>query len=158
MTFLSNRTEPLSDVADAAWIAQLVEYGLVRPSFVPPEPIRHLRDLARYRAELTGERTREAIRLEQLLEDSGVTVSVVASHIMTKSVRAMLEALIDGERDPDLLADLVKRPMRRKIPAPREALVGHFNAHHAFLAQVMLDRIDACTCAGRKLGYPGLSW
>jgi transposase len=134
-----------TDVADAAWIAQLVEHGLVRPSFVPPEPIRHLRDLTRYRAELTGERTREAIRLEQLLEDSGVKVSVVASHIMTKSVRAMLEALIEGERDPDLLADLARGPMRRKIPALREALVGHFNAHHAFLARVMLDRIDACT-------------
>ena len=134
-----------TDVADAAWIAQLVEHGLVRPSFVPPEPIRHLRDLTRYRAELTGERTREAVRLEQLLEDSGVKVSVVASHIMTKSVRAMLEALIDGERDPDLLADLARGPMRRKIPALREALVGHFNAHHAFLARVMLDRIDACT-------------
>jgi transposase len=134
-----------TDVADAAWIAQLLEHGLVRPSFVPPEPIRHLRDLTRYRAELTGERTREAVRLEQLLEDSGVKVSVVASRIMTKSVRAMLEALIAGERDPDLLADLAKGPMRRKIPALREALVGYFNDHHAFLAQVMLDRIDAVT-------------
>lgn len=134
-----------TDVADAAWIAQLLEHGLVRPSFVPPEPIRHLRDLTRYRAELTGERTREAVRLEQLLEDSGVKVPVVASRIMTKSVRAMLEALIAGERDPDLLADLARGPMRRKIPALREALVGHFNAHHAFLARVMLDRIDAVT-------------
>lgn len=107
--------------------------------------LRHLRDLTRYRAELTAERTREAVRLEQLREDSGVKVSVVASHIMTKSVRAMLEALIAGERDPDLLADLAKGPMRRKIPALRQALVGHFNAHHAFMARVMLDRIDAVT-------------
>ncbi|GAA1918424.1 hypothetical protein GCM10009753_58520 [Streptantibioticus ferralitis] len=84
-----------TDVADSVWIAQLVEHGLVRPSFVPPEPIRHLRDLTRYRAELTAERTREAVRLERLLEDSGVKVPVVASHILTKSVRAMLEALIE---------------------------------------------------------------
>ncbi|GAA1918681.1 IS110 family transposase [Streptantibioticus ferralitis] len=89
-----------TDVANSVWIAQLVEHGLVRPSFVPPEPVRHLRDLTRYRAELTAERTREAVRLEKLVVDSGVKVSVVASHILTKSVRAMTRGADRGGAGP----------------------------------------------------------
>ncbi|WP_204009955.1 IS110 family transposase [Virgisporangium aurantiacum] len=132
-----------TDVTDAAWIAELVEHGLVRPSFVPPPPIRRLRDLTRYRSELVHERTREAQRLEKLLEDAGIKLSVVASDILGVSGRAMLEALIAGERDPHQLADLAKRRMRVKIPQLVEALTGRFGDHHAFLARAMLNRIDA---------------
>jgi transposase len=95
-----------TDVKDAEWIAELVEHGLVRPSFVPPEPIRQLRDLTRYRTEIVRERTREAQRLEKLLEDAGVKLSVAVSDLLGKSARAMLEALIGGERDGHVLADL----------------------------------------------------
>jgi transposase len=132
-----------SDVTDAAWIAQLVEHGLVRPSFVPPPPIRSLRDLTRYRASLKHERTREVQRLHAVLEDAGIKLDCVASDIMGASGRAMLAALIAGERDERVLADLARTKLRRKIPALQEALVGRFSDHHGLLAQMMLDRIDA---------------
>src|SRR5664279_5353887 len=128
-----------TDVSDAAWLAQLGAHGLVRGSFVPPEPIRQLRDLTRTRTAITRERGREVQRLEKLLEDSGIKLSSVASEIMGVSGRAMLEALIDGQRDPAQLAELAKRRLRSKIPALTEALTGRFNAHHAFLARVHLD-------------------
>jgi transposase len=140
-----------TDVKDAAWIAQLVEHGLVRASFVPPEPIRQLRDLTRYRAEVVRERSREIQRLEKFLEDAGVKLSVVVSDLMGRSARAMLEALIDGERDPAVLANLAKTSLRRKLPVLAEALTGRFNAHHAFLARAMLDRIDAATAMEERL-------
>ncbi|MGW2524549.1 IS110 family transposase, partial [Streptomyces sp. NPDC001617] len=140
-----------TDVKDAEWIARLVEHGLVRPSFVPPEPIRQLRDLTRYRTEVIRERTREAQRLEKLLEDAGIKLSVAVANILGVSGRAMLEALIAGERDPRVLADLAKGSMRRKTDALIEALTGHFTAHHAFLARAMLDRIDACTTMEKRL-------
>jgi transposase len=108
-----------SDVSDAGWIAQLVECGLVRSSFVPPPPIRALRDLTRYRGALKHERTREVQRLHAVLEDAGIKLSCVASDIMGVSGRAMLAALIAGERDADVLADLAQRRMRSKIPACR---------------------------------------
>ncbi len=132
-----------TDVSDAAWIAELVEHGLVRASFVPPPPIRRLRDLTRYRSELVHERTREAQRLEKLLEDAGIKLSVVASDILGVSGRSMIEAMIAGERDPHVLADMAKRRMRIKIPQLVEALTGRFGDHHAFLARQMLGRIDA---------------
>ncbi|MDX2826595.1 IS110 family transposase [Streptomyces ipomoeae] len=97
-----------TDVKDSEWIARLVEHGLVRPSFVPPEPIRQLRDLTRYRTEVIRERTREAQRLEKLLEDAGIKLSAVVSDILGVSGRAMLEALVTGTRDPHVLADLAK--------------------------------------------------
>jgi transposase len=140
-----------TDVKDSEWIARLVEHGLVRASFVPPEPIRQLRDLTRYRTEVIRERTREAQRLEKLLEDAGIKLSVAVANILGVSGRAMLEALIAGERDPQVLADLAKGPMRRKTNALIEALTGHFTAHHAFLARAMLDRIDACTTMEKRL-------
>lgn len=130
-----------SDVADATWLAQLGAHGLVRASFVPPEPIRQLRDLTRARTAITRERAREAQRLEKLLEDAGIKLSTVASDILGVSGRLMLEALIAGQRDPAQLADLAKRRLRRKIPALTEALQGRFNEHHAFLTQVHLDLI-----------------
>jgi transposase len=132
-----------TDVSDAAWIAQLVEHGLVRPSFVPPPPIRQLRDLTRYRTALTQEKTREAQRLHNLLEDAGIKLACVASDILGKSGRAMLAALIAGERDPAALADLALGKLRDKIPALREALTGRFGDHHARLASLMLAHIDA---------------
>jgi len=134
-----------SDVSDATWLAQLGAHGLVRGSFVPPEPIRVLRDLTRARTAITRERGREVQRLEKLLEDAGIKLSAVASDITGVSGRLMLEALIDGQRDPSVLANLAKRRLRSKIPALTEALTGRFNEHHAFLARVHLDLIDQHT-------------
>ena len=105
-----------TDVSDAAWLAQLGAHGLVRGSFVPPEPIRQLRDLTRTRTTITRERAREIQRLEKLLEDAGIKLSSVATDISGVSGRAMLEALIAGQRDPAELAELAKRRLRRKIP------------------------------------------
>ncbi len=136
-----------TDVNDATWLAQLGAHGLVRGSFVPPEPIRQLRDLTRARTAITRERGREVQRLEKLLEDAGIKLSAVASDIVGVSGRAMLEALIAGDRDPAALADLAKRRMRVKIPELTEALQGRFGAHHAFLARVHLDLIDQHTQA-----------
>lgn len=136
-----------SDVSDAAWLAQLGAHGLVRGSFVPPEPIRRLRDLTRARTAITRERAREIQRLEKLLEDAGIKLSSVASDITGVSSRAMLQALIQGQRDPDVLADLAKRRLRSKIPALTQALTGRFTAHHAFLATVHLNLIDQHTQA-----------
>jgi transposase len=140
-----------TDVADATWLAQLGAHGLVKASFVPPEPIRQLRDLTRARTAITRERAREAQRLERLLEDSGIKLSAVASDILRVSGRAMLDALIAGDRDPVALADLAKRRLRNKIPELTEALNGRFNDHHAFLTQVHLDLIDRHTDAISKL-------
>lgn len=136
-----------TDVADATWLAQLGAHGLVRGSFVPPEPIRHLRDLTRARTAITRERSREAQRLEKLLEDAGIKLSAVASDILGVSGREMLEALIAGQDDPAALADLAKRRLRSKIPALTEALTGRFTEHHAFLTRVHLDLIDRHTAA-----------
>jgi len=136
-----------TDVADATWLAQLGAHGLVRASFVPPEPIRVLRDLTRARTAITRERGREVQRLEKLLEDAGIKLSAVASDITGVSGRLMLAALIGGQRDPSVLADLAKRRLRSKIPALTEALTGRFTQHHAFLARVHLDLIDQHTAA-----------
>jgi transposase len=132
-----------TDVSDAAWLADLGAHGLVKASFVPPAPIRALRDLTRTRTVITRERTREVQRLEKLLEDAGIKLSSVASQITGVSGRAMLEALIAGQRDPATLADLARRRMRSKIPALTEALTGRFGEHHAFMARLFLDRVDA---------------
>jgi transposase len=132
-----------TDVTDSAWIAQLVEHGLVRASFVPPKPIRRLRDLTRYRAALTAERTREKQRLEKLLEDAGIKLSVFVSDIFGVSGRAMLAALADGERDPEVLAAYARGRMRPKIPMLVQALTGSFGTHHAFLCRTMLSRVDS---------------
>jgi transposase len=136
-----------TDVADATWLAQLGAHGLVRGSFVPPEPIRELRDLTRTRTAITRERSREVQRLEKLLEDAGIKLSAVASDITGVSGRLMLQALIDGQRDPAVLADLAKRRLRSKIPTLTEALTGRFSDHHAFLTRLHLDLIDRHTSA-----------
>jgi transposase len=132
-----------SDVSDAAWLADLGAHGLGRASFVPPPPIRELRDLTRTRTVITRERSREAQRLEKLLEDAGIKLSSVATDITGASSRRMLEALIDGQRDPTAIADLVHWRMRPKIPALIEALTGRFSEHHRFMTRLFLDRIDA---------------
>ena len=131
-----------TDVGDAEWICQLVEHGLVRPSFVPPKPIRELRNLTRYRKAQIEERGREAHHLDKVLQDAGVKLSSVATDIQGKSSRAMLEALVDGERNPQVLAQLALGRMRKKIPDLEEALVGRFGAHHALLVRTILAKVD----------------
>lgn len=131
-----------SDVQDAEWGAQLIEHGLVRTSFVPPRPLRELRDLVRYRKAKIQERGREVQRVEKTLQDAGIKLSSVASEVLGKSARLMLDALISGTNDPEILAELAKGALRKKIPALREALHGRFTAHHALLLSQMLAQID----------------
>jgi len=140
-----------TDVSDAQWLAELGAHGLIRPSFVPPQPIRQLRDLTRLRTTLTAERSREVQRLEKLLEDAGIKLSSVATDIMGVSGRAMLAALIAGVTDPQAMADLAKARMRSKRPALAEALTGRFSEHHAFLARLHLAQIDQLTAAIAEL-------
>jgi transposase len=134
-----------TDASDAAWLCQLLECGLMRGSFVPPREIARLRDLTRYRAKVVAERGREAQRLQKLLEDAGIKLDSVATDIRGVSCRRMIDALIAGERDPEVLADMALTRMRPKIPDLREALVGHFDDHHALLARMHLDHIDELT-------------
>jgi len=131
-----------TDVGDAEWICQLVEHGVVRPSFVPPKPIRELRNLTRYRKAQIEERGREAQRLDKVLQDAGVKLSSVATDIQGKSARAMLAALVDGERDPEVLARLALGRLRKKVPQLEEALVGRFGEHHALLVRTILAKVD----------------
>jgi len=136
---------PKTDRHDAVWLAKLTEKGLLRPSFVPPPQIRVLRDYTRMRVDLTRDRTRHWQRLEKLLEDSLIKVSAVASTLTTVSTRDMLEALIGGQRDPHTLAGLARGRMKRKHAELVEALTGRFDEHHAELARILLDQIDALT-------------
>lgn len=131
-----------TDVADAIWGAQLLEHGLVRPSFIPERPIRELRDLTRYRRSVIEERGRETQRLHKVLEDAGIKLASFTSAVLTKSGRQMIDALIGGQRDPEVLAELAKGRMRKKIPQLQDALAGRFNEHHARLCKAMLARID----------------
>ena len=133
---------PKTDRLDAVWLCKVAERQMLRPSFVPPEPIRMLRDLTRYRVDLIGARTAEKQRVEKLLEDAQIKVSVVASDIFGVSGRAMMAALVAGERDPQTLADLARGSMRKKTSQLQEAFTGRFNDHHAFLLAKMLARID----------------
>jgi transposase len=133
---------PKTDKADAVWLAKVAERGMCRPSLVHPRPIRQLRDLTRYRRSLIHDRTREMQRVEKLLEDAQIQLSVVASDIFGASGRAMLEALIAGQRDPKVLAQLAKRRLRAKIAALEEALRGFFTDHHGVILRMMLDNID----------------
>lgn len=131
-----------TDVQDSAWIAQLLEHGLVRGSFVPPRPIRELRDLTRYRKVLIQERTREANRLHKVLEDAGIKLATVASDVLGVSGRAMLQALVSGTTDAAVLADLARGRLRSKLPALQQALRGRFRTHHAFLVGQLLAHLD----------------
>ncbi len=131
-----------TDVADAAWLCQLLEAGLLRASFVPPKPIRTLRNLTRYRKAQIGERQREANRLHKILEGTGIKLDCVASDILGASGRAMLDALVAGTTDPTVLADLAKGKLRAKLPALREALEGCFDAEHGIVVGAILAHID----------------
>jgi transposase len=131
-----------TDVKDAEWIARLVEHGLVRPSFVPPKPIRELRNLTRYRKAQIEERTRESQRLDKILQDAGVKLSSVASDLLGVSGRAMLKALVQGTTDPEVLAELARGRLRKKIPALKEALAGRFGPHHALIVGTILSKLE----------------
>jgi transposase len=131
-----------TDMADAQWLCQLLEHGLLRASFVPPKPIRELRDLTRYRRSLIAERQRETNRLHKVLEDAGIKLACVATDILGVSGRAMLGALIDGSDDPATLAELAKGRMRTKREQLRRALVGRFSDHHRQLVRHVLGHID----------------
>ncbi len=131
-----------TDVSDAAWLCQLAEAGLLRASFVPPKPIRALRNLTRYRKAQIQERSREANRLHKALEDTGIKLDCVATDILGVSGRAMLEALIAGTTDPDVLADLAKGRLRTKLPALKEALEGRFDRLHTTWVGAILAHID----------------
>ena len=131
-----------SDVRDSAWIAQLLEWGLLRGSLVPPAPIRDLRELTRYRKHQIRDRAREVNRLHRVLEDAGLKLSTVATDVMGASGRAMLEALLQGTTDPAVLAELAKGKLRKKLPALRQALAGRFRPQHGFLLGEILAKID----------------
>jgi transposase len=131
-----------TDMADSDWICRLVRFGLVRPSFVPPKPIRELRNLTRYRRTRVEERTRETQRLDKVLQDAGVKLSSVASDVMGRSGRDMLDALVAGSRDPEVLAELARGRLRAKIPQLQAALVGRFGPNHALVVGEILAHID----------------
>src|ERR687898_1979013 len=129
-----------TDVQDAQWLCRLLEHGLLKSSFVPPKPIRELRDLTRYRKSLVWERGREANRLQKLLEDANIKLGDVASDVLGASGKAMLSALCAGEADPDALAELAQGKLRAKLPALRLALEGRFSAHPALLVSHLLSQ------------------
>jgi transposase len=131
-----------TDVSDAAWLCRLAEAGLLKASFVPPKPIRQLRNLTRYRKTQIQERSREVNRLHKALEDAGIKLDCVAADVLGKSGRDMLDALVAGTTDPEVLAQLARRQMRKKIPQLQEALAGHFDAHHALWIGAILAHID----------------
>ena len=131
-----------TDIKDAQWLCQLLEAGLLKPSFVPPKPIRTLRNLTRYRKAQIQDRNREAARLHKILEDTGIKLDCVASDILGVSGRAMLDALVAGTTDPKVLAELAKGKLRKKIPALTEALVGRFEDEHALVISQILAHID----------------
>ena len=136
---------PKTDKLDCIWLCKVAERQMIRPSFVPPPEIRKLRDLTRYRADLVAARTAEKNRVEKLLEDAQIKLSVVATDIFGASGRDMLAALIAGERNPKALAQLGRRTLRRKITLLEEAFTGYFTDHHGFLLARMLARVDAIT-------------
>lgn len=131
-----------TDVKDSEWLAQLLECGLLKASFVPPPVIRELRDLTRYRVQQVGDRSQEVNRLCKVLEDAGLKLTSVVTDVMGASGRAMLRALADGTTDPEVLADLARGTLRKKLPALRRALQGRFRPHHAFLIESIFAKID----------------
>ncbi|MGE5286624.1 MAG: IS110 family transposase [Micromonosporaceae bacterium] len=140
-----------TDMSDAEWLADVAAHGMVRPSFVPVLPIRQLRELTRYRRTQTDARAREIARLEKVLQDAGIKLTSVASKVLTQSGRAMVEALIAGERDPRALAGLAKGKLRPKIPELTAALHGHFGDHHAIAAARILAHLDFLDAAISEL-------
>jgi transposase len=131
-----------TDVKDCEWIADVLAHGLVRGSFIPPEPIRDLRDLTRYRKSLIDERVREINRLQKLLESANIKLSSVATDVLGVSGKAMLEAILSGNTNPEVLAELAKGRLRKKRPLLKEALQGRFRSHHRFLLEQILSHLD----------------
>jgi transposase len=131
-----------TDLADAEWLAQLLERGLLAGSFIPPADVKAVRDLVRYRVKVAQQRVSEIARLGDVLQDAGIKIDSVASSIATKSGRLMIEALIDGERRGQVLADLAIGKMRAKIPDLSMALEGRFGEHHAMLCRLHLKHLD----------------
>jgi transposase len=132
-----------TDVKDAEWIAQLLQYGLLSPSFIPPPNIRELRDLTRQRTQIVRDHSAVANRIQKVLEDANIKLASVASDVLGVSGRAMIRALIDGQDDPDRLADLAKRSLRGKIPELKLALHGRITEHHRFLLRALMDQIES---------------
>jgi transposase len=164
-----------TDVKDAEWIAQLLQHGLLSPSFIPEPEVRELRDLTRQRTELVRDRAAVANRIQKVLEDANIKLGSVASDVLGVSGRAMIRALIDGQDDPARLADLARRSLRGKIPELTRALDGRATEHHRFVLGVLMDQIDAlegliarldarideamrpfAAVAGRLQGIPGV--
>jgi len=131
-----------TDVKDSEWIADLLRHGLLKASFIPPKPIRDLRELTRYRKTLVQERGRETNRLQKLLEGANIKLASVATDVLGKSGRDMLEALIGGEQRPEVLAELARGRLRAKLPQLRQALEGRVQPHHGFLLTRLLAHID----------------
>jgi len=131
-----------TDVKDCEWIARLLEHGLLRKSFVPEAPMRELRELTRYRKLLIEERAREANRVQKILETANIKLGDVATDVLGVSGRAMIEAMIAGERDTAQMAELAKRSLRKKREALREALSGRFTEHHGFILRQVLRHVD----------------
>ena len=130
-----------TDQKDSEWIAELLQHGLLRASFVPPTPIRELRDLTRYRASLAQEINRIANRIQKVLEDANIKLASVATDALGASGRTMLEAIVNGEEDRERLAELAQGKLRNKIPELQEALQGRVSAHHRFLLRELLDHL-----------------
>ena len=131
-----------TDVRDSEWLADLLRHGLLRASFIPPQPIRDLRDLVRYRKSLVYARSQEVNRLHKLLETANVKLSSVVSDVIGNTGRAMLDALLNGQSDPEALAELARGSLRGKIPALREALEGRVDEHHRLLLHHLLEHIE----------------
>jgi len=131
-----------TDVNDAAWLAQLLQCGLLRDSFVPPRAQRELRDLARQRTALVEDKSRVVNRIQKTLEDANIKLSSVASDVMGASGRAMIRALVDGQEDPAVLADLARKRLRAKIPQLREALKGGVRGHHRFMLEQLMSQVE----------------
>jgi transposase len=131
-----------TDVKDSQWIAELLQHGLLKPSFVPEKPVRQLRDLTRQRVQLIRQKTQVANRIQKTLEDANIKLASVASDVLGASGRAMLQAIIKGENDPIILADLARRKLRAKIPQLQEALSGEIQDHHRFLLGTLLEQVE----------------
>jgi transposase len=131
-----------TDVKDSEWIAQLLQHGLLRPSFIPPRPTRELRDLTRQRTQLIGEKTAVANRIQKVLEDANIKLGSVASNVLGVSGRDMIEAVIRGEYDPVKVAELARRRLRSKIPQLQQALRGAVTEHHRFLLRSLMDHLS----------------
>jgi transposase len=164
-----------TDVKDAEWIAELLQYGLLSPSFIPEPAIRELRELTRQRTELVRDQAAVANRIQKVLEDANIKLGDVASDVLGVSGRAMIRAIIDGQDDPERLAELARRRLRGKIPELKRALHGRVTEHHRFLLRALMDQIEAlegliarfgarieeamepfAAAAGRLRGIPGV--